>query len=176
MRWVEPDLDHAVEGLTWVYQNRAAANARAMAAAHRLRRSFSFEQVGAMAKARLLELLRQSRPQKLAVIRKDGRDLRPQSMPIPGDWFDADYFEHGLKSNWGRGYNWPDFKGLFGDAAAYIAEMFPEARSFLEWWQREFINAGWRQDALHHAFQRMCQSHVLPNRMRWNVYVFSPGE
>jgi 2-polyprenyl-3-methyl-5-hydroxy-6-metoxy-1,4-benzoquinol methylase len=288
MRWAEPDLDHAVEGLTWVYQNRASAKARAVGAAHKLRGSFSFERVGAMAKARLTDLLQQSNPQKLAAIR---RGLRPQSLPIPGDWFDADYFEHGLKSNWERGYSWSIFKGLFEDAATYLAEMFPEARSFLDagcakgflvkalhqrgldawgfdhspwvissaeaeaqpfiqladavavdydrgfdvmiamslfealteeqikvfltrarawvqqalfatiptiapgasgpirgdrdlshitmhdraWWQRQFIDAGWRQDPIHRAFERACQAHSLPTRMGWSVYVFSPG-
>jgi ADP-heptose:LPS heptosyltransferase len=291
MRWAEPDTDHAIEGLTWVYQNRKAAEARAIAAAHELRTSFSFERVGAMAKARLMELLQQSNPEKLATVRRDGRDLRPQSLPIPGHWFDADYFEYGLKSNWGRGYNWQDFKGVFRDAADYLTEMFPEARSFLdagcakgflvktlrqrgldawgfdhspwainrgeteakpfirladtgtidydrrfdvlvamslfealteeqikifltrarawikqalfatiptvaagdsgpipgdhdlshvtlhdrEWWQRQFIDAGWSQDPVHRAFERACQRHSVPNRMGWTVYVFSPS-
>jgi 2-polyprenyl-3-methyl-5-hydroxy-6-metoxy-1,4-benzoquinol methylase len=132
MRWADADLDHAVEGLTWVYNNREAAKARALAAAHGLRNSFSLEQVGAVAKARLMELLQQSNPQKLSAIRQPGRDLRPQSLPIPGDWFDADYFEHGLKSNWARGYTWSNFKGIFEDAATYLVQMFPEARCFLD--------------------------------------------
>jgi ADP-heptose:LPS heptosyltransferase/2-polyprenyl-3-methyl-5-hydroxy-6-metoxy-1,4-benzoquinol methylase len=129
MRWAEPDLGHAVEGLTWVYQNRATAKSRAIAAAHELRRRFSFERVGAMAKARLSDLLQQSNPQKLAAIR---RDLRPKSLPIPGDWFDADYFEHGLKSNWEHGYSWSTFRGIFEDMSSYLAQIFPEARSFLD--------------------------------------------
>ena len=53
-------------------------------------------------------------------------------LPIPGDWYDADYFEHGLKSNWDRGYTWPLFKGVFEDTARYLEEMFPEAASFLD--------------------------------------------
>jgi ADP-heptose:LPS heptosyltransferase/2-polyprenyl-3-methyl-5-hydroxy-6-metoxy-1,4-benzoquinol methylase len=292
MRWVEPDIAHAVEGLTWVYQNREAARGRARAAARELCSNFSLERVGAMAKARLLELLGQSNPQKLASIRQDGRNLRPESLPIPGDWFDADYFEHGLKSNWERGYSWPAFKGIFENAASYLAGMFPEARTFLdvgcakgflvkalrqrgvdawgfdhspwaisraedeakpfirladaatadydqrfdvmvamslfesltedqikvflararawvrqalfatiptiaprasapipgdrdlshitlrdrEWWQRQFLGAGWRHDAVHRAFERVCQGHSLPIQMGWTVYVFSPGE
>jgi hypothetical protein len=129
MRWAEPDLAHAIEGLTWVYQKRATAKARAIAGAHELRGRFSFERVGAMAKARLTELLHQSNPQKHGRI---CQELRPERLPIPGDWFDSDYFEHGLKSNWEHGYSWPDFKGVFQDTALYLAEMFPEARSFLD--------------------------------------------
>lgn len=290
MRWAEPDIAHAAEGMAWVYEHREAGRARAVAAAPGLRQSFSFEQIGAMAKARLTELLQRSNPQKHALVYRDRRDLQPDRLPIPGDWFDSDYFEHGLKSNWDRGYRWSEFKGVFQDTAAFLAEMFPEARSFLDagcakgflvktlrqrrleawgfdhsqwaidraegeakpflhlaelataefeqrfdvmvamslfeslteeqihsflrrarawvnqalfatiptispndcrtsagdrdlshitmrdrkWWLSQFIDAGWRQDALHRAFERQCQAHALPRRMGWNVYVLSP--
>src|SRR5262249_3752849 len=52
--------------------------------------------------------------------------------PIPGEWYDADYFEFGLKSNWDQGYTWPLFKGVFENTAAYLLEMFPEASTFLD--------------------------------------------
>jgi cyclopropane fatty-acyl-phospholipid synthase-like methyltransferase len=43
-----------------------------------------------------------------------------------------------------------------------------------QWWQRQFIDAGWRQDPIHRAFERACQDHSIPTRMGWTVYVFSP--
>ena len=52
--------------------------------------------------------------------------------PIPGDWYDEDYFEHGLKSNWSGGYTWAALSGVFRDTAAYATELFPEAQSFLD--------------------------------------------
>ena len=36
-----------------------------------------------------------------------------------------DYFEHGVKSNWDRGYTWPWFAGLFQETAAFLSSMFP---------------------------------------------------
>lgn len=35
-------------------------------------------------------------------------------LPIPGDWYDADYFENGTKSYWKNGYTWPLFKSVHG--------------------------------------------------------------
>ena len=52
--------------------------------------------------------------------------------PIDGSWYDAEYFETGIKSNWADGYTWPLFQKLFRDAAAYLIAMFPEAQSFLD--------------------------------------------
>lgn len=291
MRWAEPDIAHASEGMAWVHRNRDAAKARAMTAARKLQTEFSVEQVGALAKARLIELRDRANPPKPVAVRRAEPDRRPRSLPIPGDWFDADYFEHGLKSNWDRGYHWPIFKSLFEDTAAYLAEMFPDAKSFLdagcakgflvkalrqhgfdawgfdhspwaitrvedeakpfvrladtagvdydrkfdvmvamslfeamteeqiaafltrarawtgqalfatiptmavgvsgpisgdrdlshitlrdrEWWLRRFRDAGWRQDSIHRAFERTCQTHLFPTRMGWTIYVFSPG-
>ena len=54
------------------------------------------------------------------------------SRPISGEWYDADYFEHGLKSNWEDGYTWTAFQGLFRDTAAFLASTFPDAESFLD--------------------------------------------
>lgn len=42
------------------------------------------------------------------------------------------------------------------------------------WWRELFARAGWRQDALHRIVERMCQSHELPTKMGWKVYVYAP--
>lgn len=133
MHWAEPDLAQASEGMRRIYAGRAEARAQALQAAERLRTRYAPEAVGAVAKARLMSLLRRTNPPKWQVI--DGRERRARAsprLPIPGEWYDADYFEHGLKSNWDRGYTWPLFKGVFEDSAKYLAEMFPEAVSFLD--------------------------------------------
>lgn len=133
MRWAEPDLGHAIEGLRWVHGNRVAARDRAAAAAAVLRSTYSQERIGAMAKARLAELLGRVNPPRLATIHREEREQhRPETFPIPGDWYDADYFEHGRKSNWLQGYRWTAFQGIFEAAAGYLVEMFPEARSVLD--------------------------------------------
>lgn len=33
--------------------------------------------------------------------------------------------------------------------------------------------AGWRQGALHRAFERHCQAHPFARKMGWSVHVFS---
>jgi Glycosyl transferase family 2/Glycosyltransferase family 9 (heptosyltransferase)/Methyltransferase domain/Glycosyl transferases group 1 len=133
MTWAEPDIGHAGEGLQWIYQHRDEARNGAATAARQLSKIHSLERIGEAAKARLLQLLRQSSPKKASIIRQREADrLRPAVLPIPGEWYDADYFERGHKSNWERGYSWEMFKGVFRDAAAYLAEMFPEAKTFLD--------------------------------------------
>ncbi len=133
MSWAEPDVGHAGEGFKWIYEHRDAARAGAAEAGRLLSANFSLERIGAAAKERLLALLKQSNPKKLSAIRLQQIDrLRPAALPICGDWYDADYFEHGVKSNWERGYSWPLFKGVFESAAEYLADMFPEARTFLD--------------------------------------------
>lgn len=133
MNWAEPDIGHAGEGLRWICEHRDEARAGAAEAARQLTASFSLERIGEAAKARLTELLARSNPRKVSAIRVSEVDsLRPPALPISGDWYDADYFERGLKSNWDRGYSWALFRGLFEDAAAYLAETFPEARTFLD--------------------------------------------
>lgn len=52
--------------------------------------------------------------------------------PLSSTWFDADYFEHGIKSNWKGGYTWESFGGLFRETAQFLVEMFPEARTFYD--------------------------------------------
>jgi glycosyltransferase involved in cell wall biosynthesis len=56
MRWAEPDLDHAAEGMCWVYRNRSAARERAAATGVKLQHQFALDRIGASAKARLLAL------------------------------------------------------------------------------------------------------------------------
>jgi ADP-heptose:LPS heptosyltransferase/2-polyprenyl-3-methyl-5-hydroxy-6-metoxy-1,4-benzoquinol methylase len=132
MRWAEPDIAHASEGMHWVFENRAAARRRAAQAALRLKSAYSLERVGAAAKARLIDLLRQSNPQRGASMRARHREAYRPIVPIPPDWYDADYFERGIKSNWETSYTWPSFSGVFEAAAAYLIEMLPEAKTFLD--------------------------------------------
>jgi ADP-heptose:LPS heptosyltransferase len=56
----------------------------------------------------------------------------PSTLPIPGDWYDADYFEYGLKSNWKRGYAWSASQNAFLETAATLRQMFPVARSYVD--------------------------------------------
>ncbi|MBN9509429.1 MAG: glycosyltransferase [Alphaproteobacteria bacterium] len=132
MRWAEPDLDHAIEGLRWISTHRAAARASAVSAAARLQEEFSAERIGAAAKARLLALLGRTDGARAQAVVAQERQRRAPAAPIPGSWYDADYFEHGQTSNWQQGYTWPLFRGVFTDAAGFLGEMFPEARSFLD--------------------------------------------
>lgn len=64
MKWAEPNVIHAAEGLRWIYQNRVTARAAALQAAQRLTAEFSAERIGALAKARLLRLLDLRRPKR----------------------------------------------------------------------------------------------------------------
>ncbi|HUB14151.1 MAG TPA: glycosyltransferase [Acetobacteraceae bacterium] len=162
MRWAEPDLGHAAEGMRWVYAHRAAARERAAAAAAQLREAHALERIGAAAKARLHALRAPPTPAQmiapvptpLAVqLPMAGRAAAagpaiptipavpvigvpvpklPPPVPIPGDWYDAAYFEHGRTSNWDRGYHWSLFQNVFRDAGAWLAECFPQARSALD--------------------------------------------
>ena len=137
MSWCEPDLVHAAEGLRWVHDHRDEARDRARRAAERLTETFSARQIGAMAKARLTELLAAApiahvpAATPTRIVRPPRAHLTP-AQPIPHDWYDRDYFENGVKSNWTHGYGWPQFRGVFTDAAACLAELFPEAQSFLD--------------------------------------------
>jgi glycosyltransferase involved in cell wall biosynthesis/2-polyprenyl-3-methyl-5-hydroxy-6-metoxy-1,4-benzoquinol methylase len=133
MRWAAPDSDHAVERMQWVHENRRAAQEKAGKAARTIEENFSLQSVGLLAYERLLHLLRRTNPEKAR--RLDGQSLAKSLTPpppIPGEWFDADYFEHGLKSNWATGYHWKDFSGLFRETAEFLTALFPEAASFLD--------------------------------------------
>ena len=133
MQWAEPDVAHAVELMHSVFHEGDAASKRAAAHAEHLRKTFNFESIGTAARQRLLHLLRRTNPakwQRLHAAERQSR-LKP-AVPIPGDWYDADYFEHGVKSNWSDGYRWDAFAGLFRETAEFLATTFPEAQSFLD--------------------------------------------
>ena len=40
------------------------------------------------------------------------------------------------------------------------------------WWHEQFVQSGWRQDALHRVCERLCQQHELTRRMGWQIYVY----
>lgn len=130
MRWAEPDVAEASERLRWVYENREIAMESARKAAPSLRRRYRPEVVGEKAKKRLLELLTENHIQSPKTYHVPDRSSIPEA--IPGRWYDADYFEHGLKSNWQDGYSWEAFEGLFRDTVAFLTTMFPNAGSFLD--------------------------------------------
>ncbi|HEX8129156.1 MAG TPA: glycosyltransferase [Pyrinomonadaceae bacterium] len=133
MRWAEPDLAHASELMRNVYQERETARAKAARAALKLRENYSLERVGQMARTRIEEMLgrREAARNVCMADDKNTNSLVPR-VPIAGEWYDADYFEHGSKSNWERGYSWPLFSDLFKQTAAFLCDNFPEAESFLD--------------------------------------------
>jgi glycosyltransferase involved in cell wall biosynthesis len=130
MRWAAPDSAHAVEKMRWVRENRHTARERAGKASRQIAEKFSLKAVGLLAYERLFQLLRRTDPVKSRRLDRQSRVGPP--VPIPGEWFDADYFDHGLKSNWAKGYHWRDFAGLFRGTAEFLTAMFPEAESFLD--------------------------------------------
>jgi hypothetical protein len=133
MHWADPDLDDASRRLKWIYLNRDVARAKAKAAAIGLRDRYALETIGELARTRLLGLLKsrdQRRWQQFRAART--QPLTPPPQPIPPDWYDADYFEHGVKSNWDEGYSWASFYGLFRETAAFLTSVFPDAESFLD--------------------------------------------
>ena len=140
MNWADPDLDHAAERLRWVFENRSVAAGRARSGAEALRARYAPQTVGEMARQRLLEIQERngSRSQRsVAPAPRRSMDCEPRRVsippvPVPASWYGADYFEHGLTSNWKNGYHWESFQGLFRDTAAFLLETFPEASSFLD--------------------------------------------
>ena len=154
MRWAEPDVAHAAEQMRRVFDDRAAARARAGAAAGRLRETFSLAAVGAAARARLEEVrpvrrvraappladappvetarVRTAPAAKAAVSAESVEPPFPPEGPVPAEWYDRDYFETGRKSNWSRGYSWALFGGLFRDTAGMLAQLLPDAASYLD--------------------------------------------
>jgi glycosyltransferase involved in cell wall biosynthesis len=133
MRWAQPDVEHAAELMREVLGNADEMRRRSSAVAESLRARFSLETVGAAARARLLQLMRKTHRKKWERLRPlESRAGLVPPVPIPGSWYDADYFEHGLKSNWHEGYEWRSFGGLFRDTAAFLVQTFAEARSFAD--------------------------------------------
>jgi 2-polyprenyl-3-methyl-5-hydroxy-6-metoxy-1,4-benzoquinol methylase len=133
MRWAEPDVAEAALRLKWIFENRDEARRRAAECASSLNARYSMQQIGTSIRTRLIDLLQRTNPSRLQLIRKslDSAQLRP-SAPIPGVWYDADYFESGMKSNWTDGYRWNSFAGLFRDMASYVTGIFPCSESFLD--------------------------------------------
>lgn len=293
MHWAEPEIDHAIEMLRAAFAERAQSP-RLAGAAERIQRDFSSEGIGQAARQRLLQLLRKTNPPKWERFeRHERRGILAPAIPIPGDWYDADYFENGRKSNWRDGYTWQAFAALFRETAEFLTTMLPESESFLDagcakgflvrtlrergkeawgfdhspwaieraeesakpfvrvagvegfefdrdfdvtlsffllesltesqalaflerarkrtrhalvavihtredespprsapsddrdlshitlrsraWWHDLILRAGWRQDALHRQAQGAIQSHLLPTRMSWNVFVYASG-
>lgn len=78
----------------------------------------------------LLQKTNREKWERLGTAERQTR-LKP-IVPIPPDWYNADYFEHGLKSNWREGYHGSKFAGLFRETAVFLTDLFPEAASFLD--------------------------------------------
>jgi glycosyltransferase involved in cell wall biosynthesis len=133
MNWAEPDLDHASELMRWVYENRDEACSRAADEAERISSAYSLQAVGEMAKERMLQLLKRTRPDKWARVAsaQQAQQFAP-AVPIPPEWYDQDYFETGLKSNWDQGYTWRVFSELFNETADFLCDIFQEADSYLD--------------------------------------------
>ena len=139
MRWAEPDLAHASQQLLRVYQEHDRIRAKAAEAALRMREDYSLQRVGEMARARLEKMVGRGQTERgRSMVDVDhiedghGRQRLARDVPIAGEWYDADYFEHGRKSNWERGYTWPLFSDLFKRTAGFLTHSFPEAESFLD--------------------------------------------
>jgi ADP-heptose:LPS heptosyltransferase/glycosyltransferase involved in cell wall biosynthesis len=138
MLWAEPDVADAAHRLRWVFEHRDDARTRASAHACVLRARYAAGAVGTIARDRLMDLLRQIDRQRWVAL-GDGTapasasiDAPAPLVPIPASWFDEDYFEHGRKSNWKRGYSWQEFSGLFRETAAFLCSLFPSARTYLD--------------------------------------------
>jgi len=133
MHWADPDLNHAAELMRRVYENRDSARERAAKAAELIQENYSLEKIGTLARSRLLNLLQRTNPRRSArLIQIERRQRLNPPIPIPGDWYDQDYFENGLKSNWAHGYSWTLFASLFQETAQFLTEFFSEADSFLD--------------------------------------------
>ena len=139
MRWADPDVEEAAARLRWVYEHRDEARAKAVEAAAALNHRYSQEEVGLLAKQRLLDLLPKTHPngiRETAIPQPPAPIVQPAlsapPLPVPGDWYDADYFVTGRKSNWESGYSWRVFQPLFSEMASYLASLFPVAQSFLD--------------------------------------------
>jgi 2-polyprenyl-3-methyl-5-hydroxy-6-metoxy-1,4-benzoquinol methylase len=132
MHWAEPEMEHAVEMLRAAFAERKHDD-RLSGTAERIRRNFAPEIIGECARQRLMQLLRRTNSAKWERLERHERHpLMTPPIPIPGSWYDADYFEYGRKSNWRDGYTWSAFAGLFRDTAEFLTTMFPEANSYLD--------------------------------------------
>jgi glycosyltransferase involved in cell wall biosynthesis/SAM-dependent methyltransferase len=133
MHGADPDLGHACESMRWAYENPQMAGDRASSAAPKIQSDHSSHAIGRAARVRLMELLKRSKPSRWQEI-KAAEMITPltPAMPIPGNWYDEDYFETGVKSNWNQGYTWQLFSGLFRETSNFLTTTFPDASSFLD--------------------------------------------
>jgi 2-polyprenyl-3-methyl-5-hydroxy-6-metoxy-1,4-benzoquinol methylase len=132
MHWAEPEMEHAVEMLRAAFAERKHDD-RLSGTAERIRRNFAPEIIGECARQRLMQLLRRTNSAKWERLDCHERQhAMAPPIPIPGSWYDADYFEYGRKSNWRDGYTWSAFAGLFRDTAEFLSTMFPEGKSYLD--------------------------------------------
>jgi 2-polyprenyl-3-methyl-5-hydroxy-6-metoxy-1,4-benzoquinol methylase len=132
MHWAEPEMEHAIEMLRAAFAERERVGPLS-AAAERIRRDFASETIGERARQRLMQLLRRTNPAKWERLdRHERQSVMAPSIPIPGAWYDTDYFENGRKSNWRDGYTWQGFAALFRETAEFLTTMLPESESFLD--------------------------------------------
>jgi 2-polyprenyl-3-methyl-5-hydroxy-6-metoxy-1,4-benzoquinol methylase len=133
MQWADPDVVEAALRLRWIFDNRNEARRTAAECATALNERYSTRSIGATIKARLIDLMQRTNPARCHLVRKSlaSRHVLPP-VPIPGDWYDADYFEFGIKSNWTGGYRWNSFAKLFHDMASYVTFAFPCSECFLD--------------------------------------------
>jgi hypothetical protein len=131
MKWALPDVAVAAAAMRDVRANPSAARARAADLGVSIRTAYSLDRVGQMAADRLVELA-DARRRVATRPACFERGPEPPPVPIPAAWYDEDYFEHGVTSNWAGGYSWASYGGLFCDVAAFLIEVFPESYSFLD--------------------------------------------
>jgi hypothetical protein len=131
MKWARPNVPAAAAAMRDVHANRAEWRARAAALGERIRASYSTAAVGRMAAARLRELADARERTRAHRVAPPAGPLTPP-VPIPADWYDENYFERAVKSNWTGGYSWPLYAGVFRDTAKFLLDVFPDSRSFLD--------------------------------------------
>jgi glycosyltransferase involved in cell wall biosynthesis len=145
MKWARPDVEAAARAMRAVREDPGPARARAADLAARIRAAYSPDRIGAMGEQRLREL---AETRARAAARPAHLSAAPAAPPAPRppDWYDADYFEHGIKSNWTGGYSWSRFSGLFRQTARWLTELFPAAT---------FLDAGCGKGFLVRALREM---------------------
>ena len=131
MTWAAPDVGHAAELIRAAYEQRDTVRQRAAAASATIRERFSLDAIGASARNRMIALLKRTNPDRHRTI--VGPMLAPPGgQAIPPTWYDEDYFETGVKSNWHDGYRWGQFAGLFTELAGTLDDVLDGAASYLD--------------------------------------------
>lgn len=129
MQWAEPDWRAATAAIAKTYAARHIVRPEAQQAAAALRQRFSMDTIGRSARRRLLALRARARRQRPFPA---APPIPPPSVPIPGDWYDADYFDHGRKSNWSTGYTPESVGAVIGHSASWLCDIFPNAATFID--------------------------------------------